>query len=159
MTVATALWLSGCSRDTDPNEIASPSASPAPERQVIARWYTSDHVARGEEVFQTNCASCHGASAQGAENWRRRGPDGKFPPPPLNGTAHAWHHPMAQLKHTIKEGSPPNVGNMPGWKGVLTDAEVVAVIAWFQSLWPDEVYAAWLEMDASARRAVDTGDS
>ena len=32
---------------------------------------------------------------------------------------------------------------MPTFQGKLTDEEIINVIAWFQSLWPDEIYAQW----------------
>lgn len=109
-------------------------------------------LALGEKVFQTNCAVCHGAQAQGAPNWERPGPDGKYPPPPLDGSAHAWHHPRGALRQVIKEGTIRIGGNMPAWGDKLSDAEIDAVITWFQSRWPDEIYAAWAEIDARSRR-------
>lgn len=107
-------------------------------------------IARGAEVFRQNCASCHGERAQGAFNWQKPGPDGKYLPPPLNGSAHSWHHPFAQLKQTIQEGTLRLGGSMPAWKGKLSEADTEAVIVWFQSLWPEQIYAAWLDIDRRA---------
>ena len=109
-------------------------------------------LARGHELFEQNCARCHGADAQGAFNWRVRQADGSFPPPPLNGTGHAWHHPRVMLHYVIRNGSPGG-GNMPAWGGRLGDAEIDAIISWFQSTWPDEVYAAWWQIDQRSRQA------
>lgn len=100
----------------------------------------------GQAVFQQHCSGCHGAQAQGDPNWRKRKPDGKYPPPPLNGSGHAWHHSRAMLHEMIRTGSRPGEGDMPAWQGKLTGDEIDAVISWFQSLWPDQVYAAWYEM-------------
>jgi mono/diheme cytochrome c family protein len=36
---------------------------------------------------------------------------------------------------------------MPGWRGKLSDDEIEAVIAWMQSLWPDDRYEAWYRME------------
>ena len=108
------------------------SASSAPARVIATRWYGDEQVRRGAAIFQQNCAVCHGTGAEGADNWQYRGPDGKFPPPPLNGTAHAWHHPLAQLFHMIENGTQPT-GNMPAWGDALSDDEIIATIAWFQS--------------------------
>jgi mono/diheme cytochrome c family protein len=108
-------------------------------------------LARGEALFNQNCAACHGARAQGAPRWQQAGPDGKYPAPPLDGSAHAWHHPLASLKDTIRNGTQQLGGSMPPWRDKLTEADIEAVIAWFQSTWPDEVYAAWLRIDQQAR--------
>ena len=32
---------------------------------------------------------------------------------------------------------------MPAWRGKLSDGEILAVIAWFQTHWPEEAYGAW----------------
>ena len=114
------------------------------------RWYTAAQVVQGGPLFAEHCAACHGSQAEGATEWFRRLPDGRWPPPPLNGTAHAWHHPLWQLRQQILDGSDPRHGNMPAFAGMLTAMEVDAVIAWLQSHWPDEIYAAWLVYDASA---------
>lgn len=113
------------------------------------RWYSAEQVVQGAPVYARECAACHGVQAEGAENWFRRLPDGRWPAPALNGTAHAWHHPLWQLREQIREGSDPAHGDMPAFAGTLSEAEIDAVIAWFQSHWPDEVYAAWLVYDAN----------
>ena len=132
-----ALVLVACS---DPAPPSAPLRNLDPER-----------IARGAEVFRQHCVVCHGADAQGAENWRVRNADGTFLPPPLNGTGHAWHHPWADLKRTIQQGTAALGGNMPPWQGVLSEQDTEDVILWFQSLWSDEVYAAWWEIDRRQR--------
>lgn len=150
ITALLTLTITACSEDQHPQ-----SSSLNAEQTVAAaqakRWYRPDQVALGERLFTQHCASCHQPGATGDSNWRSRGPDGKFPPPPLNGTAHAWHHPLAQLRHTIANGGSPEYGNMPAWRDKLTDEEIDAVIAWFQSLWPEDVYQAWYEIDGRTR--------
>ena len=103
-------------------------------------------LAMGEKIYRDNCAKCHGNDAQGDPQWRKVGADGQYPPPPLNGTGHSWHHSRAVLHDIIKNGSPPGQGNMPAWGGKLSDAQIDAVISYIQSLWPDDVYAAWYAM-------------
>ena len=109
----------------------------------LQRWYERSRVVSGEKVYAANCAVCHGARGEATPDWRRREPDGSFPPPPLNGTAHTWHHPFRVLATQIKFGAPGGGGKMPIFQGKLTDEEIIDVIAWFQSLWPDEIYAQW----------------
>jgi mono/diheme cytochrome c family protein len=137
--------LLGCTPEGKPPAAAAqaPAVERIGDRAVLAR---------GSELYQQHCASCHGTSAQGAPNWQKSGPDGKYPPPPLDGSAHAWHHPMVALKQTIQEGTQRLGGAMPAWKGKLSEADTDALIAWFQSTWPDEIYATWADMDRRARR-------
>lgn len=128
--------------------LANPATAPTGSRQ---RATDAQLLAHGERVFKRNCAVCHGARAEGAPNWQQPQPDGKYPAPPLNGTGHAWHHPQAVLEQVIKEGTGKIGGNMPAWKGKLSDQDIKAVVAWFQSMWPEELYQAWARMDAEAR--------
>jgi thiol:disulfide interchange protein DsbC len=109
------------------------------------RWYTTDQVERGSAVFAQNCAACHGANAEATPNWRETTPDGKYPPPPLNGTAHAWHHPLDMLRRQINLGGAPLGGVMPTFKGQLPAEDIDAAIAFFQSKWNDELYGIWME--------------
>ena len=115
----------------------------ATRAEAPERWYDSSRIESGGQVYAANCAVCHGALGEATPDWRRREPDGSFPPPPLNGTAHTWHHPFGILARQIKFGAPGGEGKMPTFQGKLTDEEIINVIAWFQSLWPDDIYAQW----------------
>ena len=116
------------------------------EARVPGRWYTPSVVQAGKQVFDTHCAACHGKQGQGlADDWRVPLADGSYPPPPLNGTAHTWHHPAVQLIRTINEGGASLGGKMPAFRDVLSDPQKAAVIAYFQNWWSDEIYNIWLE--------------
>ena len=110
---------------------------------VVKRWYTSEQVAQGKELFAKHCAECHGPTAASTPQWRKPDQEGNYPPPPLNGTAHTWHHPLPLLRRILQEGGAKIGGKMPPFQDTLTAAEIDAVIAWFQSLWPDEIYTRW----------------
>jgi mono/diheme cytochrome c family protein len=112
--------------------------------QISARWYTQSQVDMGHAVFTRHCSGCHGENAQGNPDWKKALPDASEPPPALNGTAHAWHHPLRILKRTIDMGGIPLGGKMPPFKDKLNDAEKEAAIAYFQSFWNDKIYNAWL---------------
>lgn len=113
------------------------------------RWYTEHQYSQGKVIFSENCATCHGNAGQGlAENWKKPNPDGSFPPPPLNGTAHTWHHPMEILVQTINNGGAPYGGNMPAFREVLSEEEKIAVIAYIQNLWDQKTYDRWTNMNA-----------
>lgn len=108
------------------------------------RWYTESMVSQGKPLYQANCAQCHGGFGQGSPDWRKPTDDGRYLPPPLNGTGHAWHHSLDQLRGVIKYGRGPGVpSDMPAWGEKLSDEEINAVMAWFQSRWPDEIYQVW----------------
>jgi mono/diheme cytochrome c family protein len=116
------------------------------------RWYEPRHAAAGAPLYARNCSACHGEDGAGAPQWQRRGADGYYPAPPLNGTGHAWHHPLNQLYAMIHDGNPAGQGRMPAWGGRMSRGEILAVIAWFQSWWPDEIYRAWERMDQASQR-------
>lgn len=110
------------------------------------RWYSNADIQIGQKIFTNNCAVCHGDKAQGlVKDWKQTLTDGSYPAPPLNGTAHAWHHRLKSLLITIQNGGIPIGGTMPGFKGKISQAEQLAAIAYFQSFWSDEIYQAWLE--------------
>jgi mono/diheme cytochrome c family protein len=108
------------------------------------RWYNKTQVTQGKTIFKANCAICHGAQAQGlVADWKQTLPNGDYPAPPLNGTAHAWHHDKAQLLRSINNGGVPLGGTMPAFADKLTDEEKLAAIAYFQSFWPAKTYQIW----------------
>ncbi len=118
----------------------------AAAKKIEGRWYTNAQLIRGKKVFVTNCAACHGASGEGlVVDWKKPGADGKFPAPPLNGSAHTWHHSKALLMRTINEGGVALGGAMPPFKDKLTEQEKEAVLAYVMSLWPKDIYATWQE--------------
>ncbi|WP_426417781.1 c-type cytochrome [Aestuariirhabdus sp. LZHN29] len=113
---------------------------PYHQDSTTGRWYDLQQVEQGALLFAQHCANCHGGNAQATPNWTKPDAQGVYPPPPLNGSAHAWHHSLPKLKAMILDGSQ---GRMPAWRDRLAEHEVVAIIAWFQSLWPDQGYEAW----------------
>lgn len=117
--------------------------SPQSETPVPGRWYTASQVSAGEPLYQQYCAVCHAADGSATSEWRTPDGNGNYPPPPLNGSAHTWHHPLAVLDQTIANGGAEFGGVMPGFAAVLDEADRLAIIAWFQSLWADDIYARW----------------
>ena len=144
--IATLLLALGGYSDSSAQNIAQSTPSTAQPR--AERWYAPAQVARGAAVSSGHCASCHGKAGEGAAGWQ-----GSALPPPLNGTGHAWHHPFGALGYQIKFGTPGGQGKMPSFASVLKDDDIIDVIAWFQSQWPDDIYSAWLRIEAKARRA------
>ncbi len=133
-----AVSIYGCTQQEESKPLVK-------EAKIEGRWYTQSAVKLGKQVFTKNCAICHGTAAQSTFSWRRKLPDGSYPPPPLNGSAHAWHHPFSQLMRTIDEGGLSRGGKMPGFKGKLKGEEKQAAVAFFQNYWSDEIYGEWLK--------------
>jgi mono/diheme cytochrome c family protein len=100
----------------------------------------SNSVQLGKITFAENCAVCHGKVGEGiVKDWKSRQADGSFPPPPVNGTAHAWHHSPKLLLNTINNGGEPLGGIMPAFKDKLNAEEKQALIDYMHSLWPLDI--------------------
>lgn len=128
------MFISACS---DQN------ASSLDNNKVAGRWYSDNQVSAGEKTYNKNCMVCHLKNAVGTTDWKKTLEDGSYPPPPLNGSAHAWHHSIEVLMNVVQEGGTNYGGKMPPFKDVLTEQEQRAVIAYFQSFWSDEIYSRW----------------
>jgi mono/diheme cytochrome c family protein len=110
----------------------------------VSRWYTPEQVAIGKPLYLAHCAECHGENGEGAPNWESPLANGSYPPQPLNGSAHSWHHPLSNLEETIEKGGRHPGATMPGFAGVLNREQRKAVIAAFQNFWSDRTYRRWL---------------
>ncbi|MFG1491011.1 cytochrome c, partial [Oceanospirillum sp. HFRX-1_2] len=88
--------LAACSDNDESNDgkMADHSAMNSGSMVKVERWYTQEMVNQGKPLYQENCAQCHGGFGQGNPDWRKPTEDGHYLPPPLNGTGHAWHHPL-----------------------------------------------------------------
>ena len=109
------------------------------------KWFSQEQVALGADIFKNNCAICHGKKAQKTTNWKKTLADGSYPPPPLNGNAHSWHHPYSQLFRIISDGGVSYDGKMPPFKDKLTPQEIENAISYFQNFWPDDKYDIWIQ--------------
>ncbi|MBC8494342.1 MAG: cytochrome c [Candidatus Thioglobus sp.] len=132
--LSSALFLTGC---FDSDEVQDSNQEDLNTNTQIEKNLSSN---AGQVVFEKNCISCHGKEGQGlVENWKQRQADGKFPAPPVNGTAHAWHHSPAALMNTINNGGIKLGGWMPGFKDQLSEDEKKAVLDYIHDLWPAEL--------------------
>ncbi len=108
----------------------------------------SEQVEKGKALFATYCAGCHGEAAVGQDPRHLNGgydAKGNRIAPALNGTAHAWHHAPSLLYRYIQEGSVDETSPMPSFGGVLDDADTQAIIAYLQSLWPEDILEKYRE--------------
>jgi ubiquinol-cytochrome c reductase cytochrome b subunit len=87
---------------------------------------------KGAAIYAANCSSCHGAAGQGMP--------GAFPPLAKNSYVTGD---SKQLIHTVLYGlsQPIEVngqkfnGQMPPWKGTLSNADVAAVVSYIRASW------------------------
>lgn len=100
-------------------------------------WQLAELIARGEKVYNANCAACHQASGMGAG-----------PIKPLVGSAIVLDADKGKQIATLLNGAAN--GAMPAWKQ-LSDTELAAVITYTKNSWtnktgqivqPKEVVAA-----------------
>ena len=103
-----------------------------------------DLVVLGKLVYENNCASCHGVNLEGQERWREPDADGYMPAPPHDETGHTWHHPDEYLFLMTKYGLEEIIGqeypnNMPAYKDILSDEEILASLSFIKSTWSREI--------------------
>jgi cytochrome c oxidase subunit 2 len=87
-------------------------------------WQLADLVARGEKVYNTNCAACHQATGMGAG-----------PIKALVGSATVLDADKAKQIAVMLNGQ--NNGAMPAWKQ-LSDTELAAVITYTKNSWTNK---------------------
>ena len=95
---------------------------------------------------------------EGQPNWRVRKANGRLPAPPHDETGHTWHHDDRTLFLLTKYGLARLTGqavetDMPAYDGVLSDREILAVLAYIKSRWPENVRRRQAEITANATRA------
>ena len=101
-------------------------------------------VERGRTLYQTHCASCHGADLAGQPNWKERLPSGLLPAPPHDTSGHTWHHPDPLLFKLVKDGGasvllPGEASGMPAYGSFLSDEDIWAMLSYIKSTWPADI--------------------
>lgn len=117
---------------------------------------SAEVIAQGRQVYADQCAACHGAELEGQPDWRTRLPSGRLPAPPHDASGHTWHHSDEVLFRIVRQGTAAIVGNgyesdMPGFDGVLSDAEIRAVLDYIKSTWPERERAHQAAVSGSDR--------
>jgi len=101
-------------------------------------------TALGKDIYDQQCAVCHGANLEGQPNWRQRLPSGRLPAPPHDETGHTWHHPDSLLVLMTKFGpgyaaGPDYESDMPAYENVLSEEEIIAALSYIKSRWPAQI--------------------
>lgn len=144
--------VAGCS-------LAQGAFAPAPAPTLVNQYgkavpplptLDASQVARGRQLYQQNCARCHGENGVGAPNWKTPDENLNYPPPPHNDDGHTWHHADRVLYEAIRDGlrdplKPNSELRMPAFGKLalsgaegLNDADIDALLAYFKSLWTRE---------------------
>ncbi len=131
------VWLGGS---------APRNATPGTASAALLQPGNASLVARGADIYARACANCHGANLEGQAGWRG---DRKLAPP-HDESGHTWHHPDKLLFEMVKEGTIRMGGSMPGFKGMLTDEDIIAVLSYIKSRWPARVREAHDAINARA---------
>lgn len=97
--------------------------------QTFPVQLTGERVEAGERVYAANCAQCHGPVKSPVA----------ISAAPVHGDAgHTWHHPDRLLYQWILD-RPPLATIMPAFRGVLSEEEVLEVLAYIKSNWLPEI--------------------
>ncbi len=92
-------------------------------------------VSRGRELFGENCQACHGVKGVGERPKDMYAKDEYgFVAPPLDNSAHGWHHTDSDIVETILKGSSRNK-RMIAWKDTLSREDAEDVLAYLKSIW------------------------
>ena len=103
-------------------------------------------VAMGREIYAKACANCHGANLEGQPGWRTN----RALAPAHDETGHTWHHPDTMLLRVVRNGTVQMGGTMPAFKGVLTEEEMLGVLSFIKSRWPQRIREAHDAINAKA---------
>ncbi|MGA2126456.1 MAG: cytochrome c [Xanthobacteraceae bacterium] len=114
------------------------AAAPAP---LLADAEDNARVEIGKGIYRRHCASCHGRYLQGQPLWQVTDEDAGRRAPAHDESGHTWQHSDQALFHMTKHGrfataDPGAVSHMPAFEDVLSDADILAVIAFIKRRWP-----------------------
>jgi mono/diheme cytochrome c family protein len=138
---------------TQSSPAASAAASPAATTAAMTKTKTTMTTTKsttsvamssaaamqaGAKVYTTNCSSCHQANGKGQP--------GVFPPLAGNSTVTG---PAADVITIVKNGKSGKItvngtsynGQMPSWKGTLSDSDIAAVITYIRGSWGNHASA------------------
>ncbi|MEX2502483.1 MAG: cytochrome c [Trueperaceae bacterium] len=96
----------------------------SPPRAEATSTVSQEVLDEGAELYQASCASCHGTDREGSAL-------ASMPAPPLDGSAHSWHHSDEQIVGLIRRGGRV----MPAVGFDWSDEQVEAVLAYVKSGW------------------------
>lgn len=111
--------------------------------QILDTPFNETQLAEGQTIYLQYCSACHGIEGQGQFPEAPLEPDstGRIGAPPHNESGHSWHHSDVVLLRYVTEGGfsdPARFYVMPPFGTILTEEQILLVIAYIKTLWTDE---------------------
>ena len=113
------------------------------DRSQVDRLVFIDKTSRaqnslGKELYQANCAFCHGDELQGQPHWDKTYIEGKRPAPPLNASGNIALLSNRELFEITKYGgqpfAPPHyINEMQAFEMLLKDSQIWAILAFLRA--------------------------
>lgn len=97
---------------------------------------TDTRVEAGTALYATNCASCHGIPGVSRPTIPTA--------PPHDESGHTWHH-ADRLLFEWTLDRPPLAEIMPAFRGVLSEDEILSILAYIKSTWPEDIQQFQME--------------
>ncbi len=124
-TVLLVLVLAGCATEEPPEQSYHPT-QPASGAAAVVVPSLSENARAGEQVFNANCALCHGPNASGTG----------LGPPLVHKIYEPGHHQDFTIQSAVRNGVPAHhwqFGNMPPVPAV-TDEDIPNIICYIREL-------------------------
>lgn len=113
-------------------------------------------VIQGRDLYRARCATCHGRRLQGQALWAVRDRFVHQRAPAHDDTGHTWQHSDRELLAITRTGRLPGMpddvsSHMPAFAGVLSDGEILAILAFIKSRWSIGIRAAQASLNPDFR--------
>lgn len=124
----------------DPGDVVAAGVTRTPAPMHFADAQDVSEVHAGREVYRTRCARCHGRRLEGQALWQLNDRFAHQRAPAHDDTGHTWQHGDEELFQITRSGRLPGMpddvkSTMPAFAGVLSDEEIVDVLAYIKSRW------------------------
>jgi mono/diheme cytochrome c family protein len=148
--------LAACS--AQPSTRQSSITLVAPE-DVATSEFTDPVLRQGQVDYNTYCGHCHGYNGEGqiGDILQTARQQGMRPVPPHNADGNTWRYAEQLLVRVIKEGLPNPLDQfpMPPFAEVLTDEQIVGILAYIKLWWTDDQRAFHQQVTANLQSVWD----
>jgi len=133
------------------------TAADASQIRILDTVFSETQIAEGQVIYTQYCSPCHGIDGQGQFPAAPLEPDptGRIGAPPHNETGHSWHHSDVLLIRYVTEGGfsdPTRYYTMPPFAQILTDEQILLVLAFIKTMWTDDQRASQRQLTEDEER-------